>query len=57
MERLAGRVRDNEPDTHDPELFHIEKSDIHDALRRVIGALRLGQRIPEIEHRERGKRR
>lgn len=57
LERLANRVMLNEPSNAHPEQFHIEKSDIKDGLRRVIGALRQGQAIPEIPDRERGKQR
>lgn len=57
LERLAHRLMLNEPSSTHPEQFHIEKSAIKDALRRVIGALRTGQAIPEIEDRERGKQR
>lgn len=57
LERLVDRVRQNEPDHHRPERFHVEKSEIADALRRVIGALRLGQQIPAIEDKDRGKTR
>lgn len=53
LERLAERLNRNEPNHARPEKYHIERSDIHDALRRVIGALREGQAIPEIARRER----
>lgn len=57
LERLVNRLACNEPSSTHPEQFHIEKSAIKDGLRRVIGALRTGQAIPEIEDRERGKQR
>jgi hypothetical protein len=57
LERLAERVDRNEPSRAHPEQFHIEKSELRSAMRRVIGALRTGQAIPQIEDRERGKQR
>jgi hypothetical protein len=57
LERLVLRVRQNEPQHGSPERFHVEKSEIADALKRVVGALRLGQRIPAIEDKQRGKTR
>lgn len=41
------------PRNANPESFHVEKSEIHNELRRIIGALRTGQAIPHIGVRER----
>lgn len=57
LERLVLRVRQNEPEHGRPESFHEEKSEIAGALARVVGALRLGQQIPDIEDKARGKTR
>lgn len=57
IERLVLRVRQNEPEHGRPEQFHEEKSEIASALARVVGALRLGQQIPDIEPKQRGKAR
>lgn len=57
LERLVNRLGANEPSSAHPEQFHIEKSDLKDAFRRVIGALRLGHAIPHIEDRDRGQQR
>lgn len=49
LERLADRIEKNEPSWTNPERFHVEASEIRTAMRRVIGALRTGQAIPEFE--------
>lgn len=37
------------PRSGNPERFHVEKSELANDLVRVIGALRLGQRLPDIQ--------
>lgn len=49
VERLARRIESNQPSDRDPEQYFVEKSDIVDAFRRVIGALRVGHRIPNVD--------
>lgn len=49
LERLAQRVDRLTPYTRAPEHYHLEKSDIVEALKRITGALRLGHRLPKIE--------
>jgi hypothetical protein len=52
IERLARRIEQNEPSSNDPERYFVEKGEIVQGFRRLIGALRTGQRLPDIENRE-----
>jgi hypothetical protein len=49
LERIVSRLRRNIPRNGWPARFHEEKSEIANDLVRVIGALRTGQRLPDIQ--------